>query len=178
MRARGPAVTADVLERLRDAQNRYDLDAFLDCFDSGYRSEQPVHPDRAFTGQEQVRRNWTAVFDGMPDFRAELREACERDLAVDAAEGVHFEHVWLDPVSGKVFCLSSGPSKEAVLRVHDKAGQGTHRGDLRAGGRGRAYPSGERQRAARLDALPTQAQRRAQAGHQLVEGHDRRPAPG
>jgi hypothetical protein len=38
------------------------------------------------------------------------------------------------------------------------------------------YPSGERQRAARLDALPTQAQRRAQAGHQLVEGRDRRPA--
>ena len=90
MRARGPAATADVLERLRDAQNRHDLDAFLDCFDSGYRSEQPVHPDRAFTGQEQVRRNWTAVFDGMPDFRAELREAHERDLAVEAAEGVHF----------------------------------------------------------------------------------------
>jgi hypothetical protein len=62
------------------------------------------------------------MFDGMPDFRAELREARERDLAVEAAEGVHFEHVWLDPVSGKVFCLSSGPSKEAVLRVHDKAG--------------------------------------------------------
>ncbi|HJY68708.1 MAG TPA: hypothetical protein VJ254_18455, partial [Streptosporangiaceae bacterium] len=38
------------------------------------------------------------------------------------------------------------------------------------------YPSGERQRAARLDTLPTQAQRRAQAGHQLVEGRDRRPA--
>jgi hypothetical protein len=51
MRARGPAVTADVLERSRDAQNRHDLDAFLECFDSGYRSEQPVHPDRAFTGQ-------------------------------------------------------------------------------------------------------------------------------
>ena len=32
---------------------------------------------------------------------------------------------WLDPESGKVFCLSSGPSKEAVLRVHDKAGHPT-----------------------------------------------------
>ena len=51
MRAPGPAVTADVLERSRDAHSRHDLDAFLDCFDSGYRSEQPVHPDRAFTGQ-------------------------------------------------------------------------------------------------------------------------------
>ena len=35
---------------------------------------------------------------------------------------MHFEHAWLDPESGKAFCLSSGPSKEAVLRVHDKAG--------------------------------------------------------
>jgi hypothetical protein len=72
MRTRGPAVTADVLERLRDAQNRHDLDSFVDCFDPAYRSEQPVHPDRAFTGREQVRRNWAAVFDGVPDFRAEL----------------------------------------------------------------------------------------------------------
>ena len=29
------------------------------------------------------------------------------------------------PASGKVFCLSSGPSKEAVLRVHEKAGHPT-----------------------------------------------------
>jgi hypothetical protein len=52
----------------------------------------------------------------------QLREAHDRDLAVEGAEGVHFERVWLDPESGKVFCLSSGPSKEAVLRVHEKAG--------------------------------------------------------
>ena len=55
----------------------------------------------------------------------QLREAHERDLAVEAAEGVHFEHAWLDPDSGKVFCPSSGPSKEAVLRAHDKAGHPT-----------------------------------------------------
>ena len=55
----------------------------------------------------------------------QLREAHERDLAAEATEGVHFEHAWLDPDSGKVFCLSTGPSKEAVLRVHDKAGHPT-----------------------------------------------------
>ena len=55
----------------------------------------------------------------------QLREAHERDLEIEAAEGVHFERAWLDPNSGKVFCLSSGPSKEAVLRVHDKAGHPT-----------------------------------------------------
>ena len=52
----------------------------------------------------------------------QLRGAHEQDLAIEAAEGVHFERAWFDPESGKVFCLSSGPSKEAVLRVHDKAG--------------------------------------------------------
>jgi hypothetical protein len=55
----------------------------------------------------------------------QLREAHERDLAVEGTEGVHFERTWLDPEAGKVFCLSSGPSKEAVLRVHDKAGHPT-----------------------------------------------------
>jgi hypothetical protein len=55
----------------------------------------------------------------------QLRDAWERDGAVETAEGVHFEHAWLDPESGTVFCLSSGPSKEAVRRVHDKAGHPT-----------------------------------------------------
>ena len=55
----------------------------------------------------------------------QLREAHERDLALEGAEEVHFERAWLDPESGKVFCLSSGPSKEAVLRVHEKAGHPT-----------------------------------------------------
>jgi hypothetical protein len=52
----------------------------------------------------------------------QLQEAHQRDLDVEATEGVHFERAWLDPESGVVFCLSSGPSKEAVRRVHEKAG--------------------------------------------------------
>ena len=39
---------------------------------SGYRSEQPVHPNRGFGGREQVEKNWSALFDGIPDFHAEL----------------------------------------------------------------------------------------------------------
>jgi Protein of unknown function (DUF4242) len=66
------------------------------------------------------------VHNGFAGVTAEqLREAHERDLEVEAAEGVHFEHAWLDPQAGKVFCLSSGPSKEAVMRVHEKAGHPT-----------------------------------------------------
>ena len=33
-----------------------------------------------------------------------------------------FTNAWLDPVSGKAFCLSEGPDKEAVQRVHEQAG--------------------------------------------------------
>jgi hypothetical protein len=55
----------------------------------------------------------------------QLKEAHERDLAEEAAEGVHFERAWLDPDSGKVFCLSTGPSKESVQRVHERAGHPT-----------------------------------------------------
>jgi Protein of unknown function (DUF4242) len=52
----------------------------------------------------------------------QLREAHERDLAIEGEEGVHFEKAWLDPGSGKVFCLSTGPSKESIMRVHERAG--------------------------------------------------------
>ncbi|MDX6205319.1 MAG: hypothetical protein QOE76_2682 [Frankiales bacterium] len=55
----------------------------------------------------------------------QLREAHERDLAFEGEEGVHFERAWLDPEAGKVFCLSTGPSKESVMRVHEKAGHAT-----------------------------------------------------
>ena len=55
----------------------------------------------------------------------QLKEAHERDLAIEKEEGVHFEHAWLDPDSGKVFCLSTGPSKEAVMRIHERAGHPT-----------------------------------------------------
>lgn len=53
---------------------------------------------------------------------AQLREAHEADLAIEREEGVHFERAWLDPDSGKVFCLSTGPSREAVMRIHERAG--------------------------------------------------------
>lgn len=55
----------------------------------------------------------------------QLQEAHERDLAIEEDEGVHFERAWLDPESGKVFCLATGPSKEAVMRIHERAGHAT-----------------------------------------------------
>ena len=72
----------DVMNRLLAAMNRHDLDAFVECFDADYRSEQPAHPGRAFRGSDQVRQNWTSVFAGVPDFQAELL------LSATTGEGV------------------------------------------------------------------------------------------
>jgi hypothetical protein len=55
----------------------------------------------------------------------QLADAHEADLKIEGDEGVHFERAWLDPESGKVFCLSTGPSKEAVMRIHERAGHPT-----------------------------------------------------
>ena len=89
----GCAMAGDVFERLHDAQNTHDLGAFLACFDSDYRSDQPVHPDRAFAGSEQVRRNWAAVFDGVPDFRAELVRSAQGE------DATWQEWYWHEPAS-------------------------------------------------------------------------------
>ena len=62
----------EVFHRLVAAQNAHDIDAFVSCFAPGYVSQQPAHPDRDFVGSDQVRMNWTAMFAGVPDFRAEL----------------------------------------------------------------------------------------------------------
>ena len=55
----------------------------------------------------------------------QLKEAHERDLAIEQDEGVHFERAWLDSERGKVFCVSTGPTREAVMRVHERAGHPT-----------------------------------------------------
>jgi len=55
----------------------------------------------------------------------QLAEAHQRDLDIEGDEGVHFERAWLDPESGKVFCLATGPSRDAVMRIHARAGHPT-----------------------------------------------------
>jgi hypothetical protein len=55
----------------------------------------------------------------------QLQEAHNRDLAIQDEEGVVYERAWLDPDSGKVFCLATGPTREAVMRIHERAGHPT-----------------------------------------------------
>jgi hypothetical protein len=57
--------------------------------------------------------------------REQLRQEHQKDLDIERDEKVHFVKAWADPQSGKVFCLSEGPTKEAVLKVHERAGHPT-----------------------------------------------------
>ena len=63
---------SEVLGRLAVAVNAHDLDAVAGLIHQDYRSEQPAHPGRAFTGRAQMLANWEAMLAGIPDFRAEI----------------------------------------------------------------------------------------------------------
>jgi hypothetical protein len=63
---------SELASALADAMNAHDIDAFVALFAPDYDSRQPAHPDRAFVGSDQVRANWSSIFAGVPDFRAEL----------------------------------------------------------------------------------------------------------
>jgi hypothetical protein len=63
------------------------------------------------------------IHSGMKGINAaQLKGEHQKDKALEKTTGVHFIKSWADPSTGKVFCLSEGPSKEAVLRAHAQAG--------------------------------------------------------
>ena len=75
----GPAA---MVERLRIATNAHDLEAVVSCFAADYRNETPAHPERGFTGRDQVRRNWEEIFAAVPDVTAEVvRGSVDGDTA-------------------------------------------------------------------------------------------------
>lgn len=57
----------DVVDRLLSATDAHDLEALVACFADDYVLTNPAHPARGFTGRDQVRRNWAAIFAGVPD---------------------------------------------------------------------------------------------------------------
>ncbi|MDQ0768229.1 ketosteroid isomerase-like protein [Pseudarthrobacter defluvii] len=67
--------TPDGVDRLPDgpvrrvfsATQRRDLDAMMAEFADDYVNITPNHPARSFTGSAQVRKNWSALFAGIPD---------------------------------------------------------------------------------------------------------------
>ena len=61
-----------LLGRIARAINDHDLDGLTDAFRQDVDSRQPVHPHRDFQGADQIRTNWTAIFEGIPDISAHL----------------------------------------------------------------------------------------------------------
>jgi ketosteroid isomerase-like protein len=92
--ARAQSAPRQVFERMIQAANRHDLEAMVACYTSDYRSEQPFHPERNFTGPDGVWRNWSFFFATMPDYRIDVL-----NLTVDGdtvwAE-LHFHGTQLD----------------------------------------------------------------------------------
>jgi ketosteroid isomerase-like protein len=75
----GPAA---MIERLCAATNTHDLEALVSCFATDYRNETPAHPERGFSGRDQVRRNWEQIFAAVPDVTAVvLRSAVDGETA-------------------------------------------------------------------------------------------------
>ena len=75
--------TPDGVDRLPDgpvrrmftAVKRRDLDAMVAEFAVDYVNVTPNHPGRSFTGNGQVRSNWSALFAGIPDLRVEVQDS-------------------------------------------------------------------------------------------------------
>lgn len=88
VRSDGPEA---LVERLSQATNAHDLEALVSCFAPDYRNETPAHPERGFTGRDQVRTNWAQIFSVVTDIEAEvLRIAVDGDTVW--SEWVHHGH--------------------------------------------------------------------------------------
>lgn len=124
-----------LIERLKDAVNRHDLDSLAACFAHDFLNETPVHPARSFHGREQVRRNWAQIFAGVPDIKAEvLRTSVDqgsawtewemrgtrRDGALHLMRGVSIFGVGDDHFTSARFYLEpveeGGPAVDAAVR--------------------------------------------------------------
>ena len=60
------------LDRLREAIDSGDPARVAACFTADFRAELPHHPERNFTGADQVHANWTAIFANAPDLTAKV----------------------------------------------------------------------------------------------------------
>jgi hypothetical protein len=58
--------------RLAEALNAHDPVRVAAAFTDDYRCEVPMHPERGFTGNAQVRQNYTEIFARIADLRAEV----------------------------------------------------------------------------------------------------------
>jgi len=78
-----------VIDRVVKAGNQHDLPAMLSCFAVDYQSTPPNHPDRIFQGRAQVGKNWSAMFEEIPNFQEEIL-----DMAVSGNQVWTEWHWW------------------------------------------------------------------------------------
>ena len=52
--------------------------AFLACLDPHHPSGPPLIQPAASQGREQVEKNWSALFEGIPDFHGVVARHCDR----------------------------------------------------------------------------------------------------
>lgn len=71
-----------VIDRLVRAVNGYDLESLVSCFADDYVNQTPVHPQRGFTGRDQVRTNWTQIFAGVAEIEAAVLRRAESENQV------------------------------------------------------------------------------------------------
>ena len=134
------------VRRMLAAANRHDLEAMVSEFAEDYRNVTPAHPARSFTGRAQVRKNWTALFAGLPDLTLTVHDAAtgpdgkiwmewsnrgtRPDGVVQHAAGVSILTVRDDRIAAAQFYLEpvdhgSGDVDEAISEaVHGAAGGG------------------------------------------------------
>jgi ketosteroid isomerase-like protein len=70
-----PADSIDLpvaVRALRDAMNSHDPQRVADCFTTDYEVVTPLQPAMGFVGNDNVLRNWTQIFAGIPDLYAEV----------------------------------------------------------------------------------------------------------
>lgn len=103
-------VLGRVMDRMLEALSSHDARRVAALFADDYVSIQPAHPARGFGGSAQVLANWTAVFEGVPDFHAEL-------LASAVSENVTWgEWAWTGHhTDGSPFALSG----VTILEIRD-----------------------------------------------------------
>ena len=75
-----------------------------------------IRPDEFTDVTYEIEESWAVVTINRPE-----RYNSFRGRTVDELLSA-FKHAWADPKSGMVFCLSEGPSAEAVQRIHERAG--------------------------------------------------------
>jgi len=133
------------VRRMLAAANRHDLEAMVAEFAEDYRNTTPVHPARSFTGSAQVRKNWRALFAGLPDLTLTVHEAAigpdgniwlewsnrgtRPDGSIQLAAGVSILTVRDDRIAAARFYLEpvdqdSGGVDDAISEaVHGAAGR-------------------------------------------------------